>query len=308
MKRVGTPVLSPDGRFVVVSVAEPAYDDKAKSSDLWLVPRTAARRRAGSRLPGAESGVAWSPDSRRVAFSAKRDGYDEPQIHVLDIAGGGEAERVTDVRDRRHAAAVAARRRGHPVHEHDLAGRNDGRGQQGENRRSESAQVQRAGLRAASPSATGTAGSTNAGRRSCCRRSTTGRSRATCSPARASSRRGLRRRPRQRRRHHRGGLVARRQHHRLYGDGRARPVGARGRAAVALRDAGEWRRAEAHHRRRGELFAATLCRRTAPRSTPARRRTPGWPTTTTAWCASTGRIRRRGPWHPASTAPSAATG
>ena len=38
MKRVGAPVLSPDGRLVVVSVAEPAYDDTAKASDLWLIP------------------------------------------------------------------------------------------------------------------------------------------------------------------------------------------------------------------------------------------------------------------------------
>ncbi len=98
MKRVGAPVLSPDGRLVVVSVAEPAYDDAAKSSDLWLVPAdgSAPPRRITSTT-GAESAAAWSPDSSRVAFSAKRDGFDEPQIHVLDIAGGGEAERVTAV-------------------------------------------------------------------------------------------------------------------------------------------------------------------------------------------------------------------
>ncbi len=98
MKRVGAPVLSPDGRFVVVSVAEPAYDDAAKASDLWLVPADGSvpPRRITS-TPGAESGAAWSPDSRRIAFSAKREGFDEPQIHVLDIAEGGEAERVTSV-------------------------------------------------------------------------------------------------------------------------------------------------------------------------------------------------------------------
>jgi dipeptidyl aminopeptidase/acylaminoacyl peptidase len=98
MKRVGTPALSPDGRLVVVAVAEPAYDDAAKSSDLWLVPADgSAPPRRLTFSTGTESGVSWSPDSRRVAFSAKRDGQDEAQIYVLDLAGGGEAERVTNV-------------------------------------------------------------------------------------------------------------------------------------------------------------------------------------------------------------------
>ena len=38
MKRLGTPALSPDGRWIVVPVTEPAYEETAKSSDLWLVP------------------------------------------------------------------------------------------------------------------------------------------------------------------------------------------------------------------------------------------------------------------------------
>jgi dipeptidyl aminopeptidase/acylaminoacyl peptidase len=98
MKRVGAPALSPDGRLVVVQVTEPAYDEKDKSSDLWLVPADgSAPPRQVTFSAGPETGVAWSPDSRRVAFSAKREGHDELQIFVLDIAGGGEAERVTDV-------------------------------------------------------------------------------------------------------------------------------------------------------------------------------------------------------------------
>jgi Tol biopolymer transport system component len=92
MKRVGTPALSPDGRLVVVPVAEPAYDEKEKTSDLWLVPADgSATPRRITFTQGGESGVAWSPDSRRIAFSAKREGQEETQIFVLDIAGGGEA-------------------------------------------------------------------------------------------------------------------------------------------------------------------------------------------------------------------------
>jgi hypothetical protein len=38
MPRVGSPVPSPDGKWVVFSINKPAYDEKEASSDLWLVP------------------------------------------------------------------------------------------------------------------------------------------------------------------------------------------------------------------------------------------------------------------------------
>ncbi len=98
MKRIGTPALSPDGRLVVVPVTEPAYDEDAKSADLWLVPADgSAPPRRLTFSTGSESNPAWSADSRRIAFAAKRDGQEESQIYVLDIASGGEAERVTNV-------------------------------------------------------------------------------------------------------------------------------------------------------------------------------------------------------------------
>ena len=34
MKRVGAPVPSPDGKWVVFSVLEPSYDEKAQATDL----------------------------------------------------------------------------------------------------------------------------------------------------------------------------------------------------------------------------------------------------------------------------------
>lgn len=90
MKRVGAPALSPDGRWVVVQVSQPAYDEGQKTSDLWLVPADgSAPPRQLTYTAGAESGAAWSPDSHRIAFSAKRDGDEEAQIYVLDVAAGG---------------------------------------------------------------------------------------------------------------------------------------------------------------------------------------------------------------------------
>ena len=96
MKRVGAPVPSPDGQWVAFPVTEPAYDDKLQMSDLWIVAADgsgAPRRLTFSK--GSESGVTWSEDSKRIAFSAKRDGDDVSQLYVLDVAGGGEAVRVT---------------------------------------------------------------------------------------------------------------------------------------------------------------------------------------------------------------------
>ncbi len=97
MKRVGAPAVSPDGRWAVLSVAEPAYDDKAQQSDLWLVPTdgSAAPRRLTSG-PGRESAASWSPDSRHIAFSARREPDEAEQIYVLSLAGG-DAARVTSL-------------------------------------------------------------------------------------------------------------------------------------------------------------------------------------------------------------------
>jgi dipeptidyl aminopeptidase/acylaminoacyl peptidase len=97
MKRVGAPVPSPDGKWVIFTVNEPAYDAKEQWSDLWMKSLTddsPVRRLTFSK--GAESGVNWSPDSRKIAFSAKREGDEAPQIYVLDLSGG-EAERVTNL-------------------------------------------------------------------------------------------------------------------------------------------------------------------------------------------------------------------
>src|SRR5690349_1702569 len=98
MKRISAPQVSPDGRWIVASVVEPSYDDNATLSDLWLIDTAArdlSRRLTSTRRP--ESGVAWSPDSRRIVFSAQRDGDDFTQIYSLDLSAGGEAQRLTNV-------------------------------------------------------------------------------------------------------------------------------------------------------------------------------------------------------------------
>jgi dipeptidyl aminopeptidase/acylaminoacyl peptidase len=98
MKRVGAPAPSPDGRWVVFSVLEPAYEEKDQVSDLWIAPTDgSAKPRRLTFTKGAESGAAWSADSRMIAFSARRENDEANQIYVIDVVTGGEAIRVTNV-------------------------------------------------------------------------------------------------------------------------------------------------------------------------------------------------------------------
>ena len=95
MPRVGAPAPSPDGRLAAFSVVQPAYDEREQTSDLWVVPTDGSappRRLTSTRA--AETGVAWSPDSRRIAFVTRREGDEAGQIYVLDLSGG-EANRLT---------------------------------------------------------------------------------------------------------------------------------------------------------------------------------------------------------------------
>jgi len=98
MKRVGAPEVSPDGKWVVFNVGESYYNEADNSSDLWIVASDGSTQ--PKRLTygkGSESGYKWSPDSRSIAFSAKRGDDEVAQIYLLNVADGGEAQRLTNI-------------------------------------------------------------------------------------------------------------------------------------------------------------------------------------------------------------------
>ena len=96
LKRVGDPVLAPDGRMAVVPVT--SYDVAANKSftHLWLLPTKPEKPRQLTSGTTQDTAPAFSPDGRYVAFVSKREKDKEPQLYVIAI-DGGEARRVTNV-------------------------------------------------------------------------------------------------------------------------------------------------------------------------------------------------------------------
>ena len=91
----GSPVPSPDGKWIAFSRSAPTGEGDERESDIYLMPFEGGMPKRLTTAEGSESGYCWSPDSKKIAFSARRDGKNS-QIYVIGI-DGGEAVRVTDI-------------------------------------------------------------------------------------------------------------------------------------------------------------------------------------------------------------------
>ena len=94
LKRVATPALSPDGRWVAYTVRETNWDQNAYETEIWVAGADAGAPRQLTNADKSSQQPAWSPDSRTLAFISDRDG--KRQIYRIEVAGG-EAERLTNV-------------------------------------------------------------------------------------------------------------------------------------------------------------------------------------------------------------------
>src|ERR1700756_4430717 len=91
MHRVGSPEISPDGKWVAYTVATPDMGANRNASDIWIVP-TGGGEAMQLTQSGHDSSPAWSPDGKMIAFLSSREGTS--QVYVLNMEGG-EAHAVT---------------------------------------------------------------------------------------------------------------------------------------------------------------------------------------------------------------------
>ncbi len=100
LKRVGEPVVSPDGRWVAFSAVDVNLEENTRKPHLWIVPIAGGEAMSLLSTPAGEDRVRFSPDGKKVLFVSSRDGGSQVWVSDFDSATGaltGEPRRVTDI-------------------------------------------------------------------------------------------------------------------------------------------------------------------------------------------------------------------
>jgi len=97
MKRIGSPVISPNGEWIVAPVTRFTLDDDKSHTDLWLFKADGSVERPLTRHGSADGQPTFSPDGSRLAFVTSREDDEAAQVYILPITEPGEAIRHTEV-------------------------------------------------------------------------------------------------------------------------------------------------------------------------------------------------------------------
>jgi len=101
LKRIGDPVVSPDGKWVAFSAVDVNLEQNTKTPHLWIVPITGGDSIRLTPADGkGEDRIRFSPDGKRILFEASRDGESQIYVQDFDTATGkltGESSKVTRI-------------------------------------------------------------------------------------------------------------------------------------------------------------------------------------------------------------------
>ena len=87
LKRVGAPLPSPDGKWVVFDCEDVDLAANTKISHLWIVPASGGESRRLNPMPNHEERPRFSPDGKRLIWTSKAT--DPTQIWMCDFDSNG---------------------------------------------------------------------------------------------------------------------------------------------------------------------------------------------------------------------------
>jgi dipeptidyl aminopeptidase/acylaminoacyl peptidase len=102
MKSVSDPHISPDGRFVSYEMTHTDWDQNAFVNQIWIAVPATGVTYALTQGKKSSTDVAWSPNSRWLAFLSSRESdlpdakKDTAQLYLIS-PDGGEARQITNV-------------------------------------------------------------------------------------------------------------------------------------------------------------------------------------------------------------------
>ena len=99
LQRVGPPVLSPDGEWILYTVGQVDTKEDKTQTHLWMVKWDGSVHLQLTYNKEGASAPKFSPDGRYISFMSSRPGTVKgDQVWVMDRRGG-EAEQLTNITD-----------------------------------------------------------------------------------------------------------------------------------------------------------------------------------------------------------------
>ena len=100
LKRIGSPSLSPDGKWVLFTAMDVNLDQNTRINHIWVVPSSGGDARPLTSDPAGESGARWSPDGKKFLFVSARGGSQQVWVAEFNPATGdinGNPKAVTHI-------------------------------------------------------------------------------------------------------------------------------------------------------------------------------------------------------------------
>jgi Tol biopolymer transport system component len=100
LKRVGSPAISPDGKWVMFSAVDVNLEENKRTPHLWAVPLAGGPSHPLTNDPAGENEGRWSPDGKQILFVSARGGSQQVWAANFDSDSGhlaGAPRQVTTI-------------------------------------------------------------------------------------------------------------------------------------------------------------------------------------------------------------------